>query len=150
MYFATPRVEVTFSDQAVGSLFFAWDTNSRIYRGSIEPGGAMGDYGDIFPDSNFFMNLDWSNVGADKNHCIQIVPKWPVTRIYIRADGEIDQSSTSGTDSDQLRPCPMRVSEHKQPPAVAEAECNTGCVAKTKCNIPPSARFCHAIYRTQY
>ena len=38
-------------------------------------------------------------------HCVNITPKWPNTDIYLDANGDIDLSEGSGTDSDRLKQC---------------------------------------------
>jgi hypothetical protein len=102
-YMGQPRVEVYYSDTANSQLDFIWNTTHSIYRGTIGPGGATGDSGHIFPDESFFMFFEWT--ASKKHHCLKINPKWPTTRIYIRADGTVDSSSKSGTDLDRLSSC---------------------------------------------
>ncbi|MCY1400628.1 hypothetical protein D9M71_157230 [compost metagenome] len=45
----------------------------------------------------------WNDVGF--RHCVNITPKWPNTHIYLDANGNIDHSEPSGTDSDRLKKC---------------------------------------------
>lgn len=103
-YMGQPRVEVYYSDTAKSQLDFVWNNTHVIYRGTILPGGATGDSGHIFPDESFFMFFEWT--ASKKHRCLKINPKWPTTKIYIRADGTIDSSSKSGTDLDRLSFCP--------------------------------------------
>lgn len=103
-YIALPRVHVYYSDSANSQLDFVWNTQNRIYRGEILPGGVTADSGHIFPDEKFTMVLDWT--ALRRNHCALIIPKWPITNIYIGPDGTIDRSHEGGTDVEQLRPCP--------------------------------------------
>jgi hypothetical protein len=102
-YVALPRVHVYYSDKGIGQLDFVWNTQNRIYRGEIAPGGVTADSGHIFPDKEFSMVLDWT--ASRKNHCIMINPKWPTTSIYIGPDGNIDVNEGSGTDVDRLYKC---------------------------------------------
>ncbi|WP_243244453.1 hypothetical protein [Pseudomonas maioricensis] len=103
-YVALPRVHVYYSEQGSSQLDFVWNTQNRIYRGEIRPGGVTADAGHIFPDEEFLMVLDWT--ASKRNHCIMINPQWPTTSIYIGADGNIDMSEGSGTDVERLSKCP--------------------------------------------
>jgi hypothetical protein len=57
-----------------------------------------------FPDDNFFMEISWWSKSV-RAHCVNITPKWPNTDIYLDANGDIDLSEDSGTDSDRLKQC---------------------------------------------
>lgn len=103
-YVTVPRVVIYFSEDGTGELKFVLNTKHEIFRGRIHPGESTGGPGHLFPDENFFMQLDWNNL--DKRHCIRINPEWPTTNIVIAADGTIDRGQGSGTDTDRLTPCP--------------------------------------------
>jgi hypothetical protein len=103
-YVAVPRVKVYFSDEGSGKFEFVLNTQNDIFRGEIFPGESTGGPGHLFPDDNFFMRLDWT--ASNKSHCIMISPNWPTTNVYIAADGNLDKSSSSGTDLEQLDKCP--------------------------------------------
>ena len=103
-YVAVPRVNVYFSEKGSGKLEFVLNAQHDIFRGEILPGESTGGPGQLLPDDNFFMRLDWTV--SNKSHCIMINPNWPTTNIYIAADGTLDKSSSSGTDLEQLDKCP--------------------------------------------
>lgn len=93
LYFvATPNVIIEFSEHAKSPLGYIFDTQGRIFKRKLEPGGTTGDAGYIFPDKNFYMMLSYRYEG--KNHCINIKPKWPEIVIYIGADGYVDSDRT--------------------------------------------------------
>ncbi|AUG42163.1 hypothetical protein CXP47_20520 [Pseudomonas chlororaphis] len=106
-YVATPTVIVYYPKEAKEKLGSVWNTQHRIYRGGrggLYPGEVTLDFGHIFPNENFFMEFYW---WGDKirNHCVNITPKWPTTRIYLDVDGNIDTRPGSGTDTDRLKQC---------------------------------------------
>jgi hypothetical protein len=103
-YVSVPRVKVYVSEKGSGKLQFVLNTQHDIFRGEILPGESTGGPAHLFPDDDFFMRLDWT--ASKKSHCVMINPKWPTTSIYIGADGAVDQSPGSGTDSDRLEECP--------------------------------------------
>ncbi|RCL27008.1 hypothetical protein C6A77_10715 [Pseudomonas sp. AFG_SD02_1510_Pfu_092] len=98
-YVATPHVSFHFSDKGQGRLGYILNVQDDISKGEIFPGEATGGGGHIFPDDQFFMQLDWTNRG--KWHCIRAKPKWPQVDIYIGADGALD----SRTDSRFIEAC---------------------------------------------
>lgn len=100
---ATPWVSIQFSNEGQGSLDFVISTQDEIYRREIKPGGVTGRHGHIFPDDDFFMQIDWSYAG--QNHCFSVNPKWPSTHIYIGPDGTVDRRPGSDTDLESLTPC---------------------------------------------
>jgi hypothetical protein len=102
---ALPRVHLYYSKGGSEDLSFVWDTQHRVYRGQIRPGGITGDTGHIFPQDDFFMVLFWSRPGRPRQ-CVSILPKWPFTSIYIDAEGDIDMSTDGGTDISRLKACP--------------------------------------------
>ncbi|RZO08833.1 hypothetical protein EKG40_10755 [Pseudomonas moorei] len=104
-YVSVPRVKVYYSDEAAGKLEFVLNTQHDIFRGEISPGQSTGGPGHLFPDDNFFMQFDWTV--SQKSHCVIISPVWPTTRLYIGADGALNSSPNSGTDSDRLKECPL-------------------------------------------
>lgn len=85
---------------------FVLNTQHDIFRGEIFPGQSTGGPGHLVANDDFFMRFDWTASG--KSHCIAINPKWPTTSIYIGADGSLDSSHASGTDSDRLKECPQK------------------------------------------
>lgn len=99
-----PTATVHYSKHAVEELRLIWNVQHRIYKGGMPPGSSTRDHGFLFPDENFFMMFDWW--GKNVRHCVSITPKWPNTHIYLDANGDIDRSEGSGTDIDQLKPCP--------------------------------------------
>jgi hypothetical protein len=103
-YVSVPRVKIYFSEKGSGDLKFVLNTEHDIFRWKISPGDSTGGPARLFADDNFFMQFDWSNL--DKTRCVRIHPKWPTTKIYIGADGEIDRGPDSGTDVDHLSNCP--------------------------------------------
>lgn len=106
-YIATPTVIVRYSKDATEKLGAVWNTQDRVYRsgrGGLYPGETSVDYGDIFPDGEFFMELYWWG-DKTRDHCVNITPKWPRTHIYLDKNGDIDRSEGSGTDTDRLKQC---------------------------------------------
>ncbi|WP_223457792.1 MULTISPECIES: hypothetical protein [unclassified Pseudomonas] len=102
-YVTVPRVKIYFSEEGNGKMEFILNTQHDIFRGDISPGESTGGAGHLFPDDDFFMRLDWT--ASNKSHCVMISPSWPTTSIYIAADGVLDKSPSSGTDSDRLKQC---------------------------------------------
>lgn len=92
-----------FSDKGQGRLGYILNVQDDISKGEIYPGEATGRAGHIFPNDQFFMQLDWNNRG--KWHCIRAKPKWPRVDIYIGADGAID-SRTDGRFIEACGPFP--------------------------------------------
>lgn len=103
-YVTVPRVVIYFSEHGAGEMKFVLNTEHDIFKWRIYPGESTGGPGHLFADENFFMQLDWSNLG--KRRCIRINPKWPTTNIFIAADGSIDMSKEGGTHVDRLSKCP--------------------------------------------
>lgn len=106
-YVATPTVTVHYSKEATENLGVVWNTENRIYRsgrGGLYPGETSMDFGHIFPDEGFFMEFYWWGKKT-RNHCVNITPKWPTTHIYLDANGDIDRSEDSGTDTYRLKQC---------------------------------------------
>jgi hypothetical protein len=101
---ALPTVTIHYSENGREELRYIWNVQHRIYKGGMQPGGGTADNGFLFPDDDFFMEISWwsKNVRA---HCVNITPKWSNTNIYLDANGDIDLSEGSGTDSDRLRQC---------------------------------------------
>ena len=101
---ALPTVTIHYSENGREELRYIWNVQDRIYKGGMQPGGGTVDNGFLFPDDGFFMEISWwsKNVRA---HCVNITPKWPNTDIYLDANGDIDRSEGSGTDSDRLKQC---------------------------------------------
>ncbi|WP_256666102.1 hypothetical protein [Pseudomonas sp. SK] len=98
-YVATPRVSFHFTDKGQGRLGYILNVQDNISKGEIYPGETTGGTGHIFPNNQFFMQLDWNNRG--KWHCIRAKPRWPRIHIYIGPDGAID----SRTDSRFIEAC---------------------------------------------
>jgi hypothetical protein len=103
-YVSVPRVKVYFSEEGVEQLSFVLNTQHDIFRGEISPGHSTGGPGHIFKDDNFFMQFDWAV--SERSHCIRMIPEWPVTSIYIGADGSLDSSRTNAVNSGRLTECP--------------------------------------------
>ncbi len=99
-----PTATVHYSKNGKEDLKYIWNVQHRIYKGDMPPGGAFSDHGFLFPDENFFMMVDWWGKNV-RHHCVSITPKWPITHIYLDANGDIDSSEGSGTDIDRLKPC---------------------------------------------
>jgi hypothetical protein len=70
----------------------------------MPPGSSTTDHGFLFPDEKFFMEISWWSNDV-RPHCINITPKWPNTHIYLDANGDIDLSEGSGSDSDRFKQC---------------------------------------------
>ncbi|WP_147472396.1 hypothetical protein [Pseudomonas syringae group genomosp. 3] len=100
----TPDATVFYSGAGRQSIGVIWDTNGRIYRSDMHPGGGTSDWGDIFSDEHFFMRFEWRG-GTTGPRCIEITPTLLGTRIYIDANGNLDTRPGSKTDKDQIRPC---------------------------------------------
>lgn len=98
-YLATPQVSFHFSENGQGRLGYILNVQHGISKGDIYPGETTGGAGHIFPNSQFFMEFDWTNAG--QSHCIRVKPKWPSTDVYIGADGAID----SRTDGARIEAC---------------------------------------------
>jgi hypothetical protein len=101
---ALPTVTVHYSKDAKDELRYIWNVQDRVFKGRMQPGGGTRDYGFLFPDEKFFMEISWWNDGALR-HCVNVTPKWPNTHIYLDANGDIDRSEGSGTDSGRLKQC---------------------------------------------
>lgn len=101
---ALPTATVHYSKDAKEELRYIWNVQDRIFKGRMQPGGGTRDYGSLSPDEKFFMEISWWN-DKDLRHCVNITPKWPNTHIYLDANGDIDHSEGSGTDSDRLKQC---------------------------------------------
>ena len=99
-----PAATVHYSKNGVDELRFIWNVQHRIYKGRLPPGSSTRDYGFLFPDEKFFMEISWWN-DKDLRHCVNISPKWSTTHIYLDANGDIDHSEGIGTDSDGLKQC---------------------------------------------
>lgn len=100
-----PTATVHYSKDGKEELKYIWNVQHRIYKGDMfRPGSAISDNGFLFPDENFFMEVDWWGKSI-RHHCVSITPKWPNTHIYLDANGEIDSSEGSGTNMDRLKPC---------------------------------------------
>lgn len=99
-----PSATVHYSKNGVEELRFIWNVQHRIYKGRLPSGSSTRDHGFLFPDEKFFMEISWWN-DNDLRHCVNITPKWPNTHIYLDANGDIDHSERSGTDSDRLKQC---------------------------------------------
>ena len=103
-YYAPPRVVIYYSKDGREELSYILNIQHRNDKGTLAPGETTGNTGHIFPDEKFFMEFYWwSDKG--RNHCVNITPKWPNTHIYLDANGDIDHSEGSGTDSDRLKQC---------------------------------------------
>jgi hypothetical protein len=106
-YVLTPTVTVHYSKEASEELRAVWNTQHRIYRsgrGGLYPGEISTDYGHIFPDEDFFMEFYWWGKKT-RNHCVNIIPRWPTTHIYLDVNGDIDRSKGHGGDVDRLKQC---------------------------------------------
>lgn len=101
---AVPTVTVHYSNEGREEFRYIWNVQHRIYKGRMLPGGGTFDYGPLFPDDKFFMEIYWWNDNVSRQ-CVNITPKWPDTNIYLDANGNIDHSEGSGTDSDRLKQC---------------------------------------------
>jgi hypothetical protein len=99
-----PTATVHYSRNGIDELRFIWNVQHRIYKGGLPPGSSTRDHGFLFPDDKFFMEISWWNDNALR-HCVNITPKWPNTHIYLDANGDIDYSKSSATDSDRLKQC---------------------------------------------
>jgi hypothetical protein len=101
---ALPTVNIYYPEDAKGELKYIWNVQDRVFKGRMQPGGGTRDYGFLFPDEKFFMEISWWDDGTLR-HCVNITPKWPNTHIYLDANGHIDRSEGSGTDSHRLKQC---------------------------------------------
>jgi hypothetical protein len=103
---ALPGVSVYYSKEGREELSYIWNVQHRIYKGQMAPGGGAFDTGFIFPDDEYFMTFDWWSTQGNGHHCVSITSRWRNTNIYLDANGNIDLSEGSGTDSDRLEKCP--------------------------------------------
>lgn len=101
---STPDVTLHYSENATSELSYIWNTHHRTFKRRLLPGETTGDYGAIFQDEDFFMEVYWWDSG-NISGCVRIDPKWPETHIYLKADGRVDTSPAGGTDVDRLSPC---------------------------------------------
>lgn len=99
-----PVATVHYSKNGEDELRFIWNVQHRIYKGGMFPGSSTRDYGFLFPDDRFFMEISWwsENIRA---HCVNITPTWSNTHIYLDANGDIDRSEGSGTDAARFKQC---------------------------------------------
>ena len=102
--YVLPTATVHYSKHGVEELRLIWNVQHRIYKGGMPPGSSTRDHGFLFPDEKFFMEISWWSKNI-RPHCVNITPKWPNTHIYLDANGDIDHSEGSGTDSDRLKQC---------------------------------------------
>lgn len=103
-YYAPPRVEIYYSKDGHEDLKYILNTQHHNDKGTLAPGETTGNTGHIFPDEEFFMEFYWWNDNG-RNHCVNITPKWPITKIHLDLNGNIDSSKESGTDVDRLNHC---------------------------------------------
>ncbi len=101
---STPDVTLHYSENATSELSYIWNTHHRTFKRRLLSGETTGDYGAIFQDEDFFMEVYWRDSG-NISGCVRIDPKWPETHIYLKADGRVDTSPAGGTDVDRLYPC---------------------------------------------
>lgn len=105
-YLASPVVAVNFSHEGREEFRYIWNTQHRIYKGEMPiGGGATVEWGDIFPDKDFFMRFDWwTDKGAQR--CFYVTPKWGRTiDIYLDASGRIDTAKTDPDIITRLKQC---------------------------------------------
>lgn len=103
-YYAPPRVYIYYSKDGAKDISYILNTQHQNLKGNLLPGETTGDVGHIFPDDEFFMELYWWR-DKERGHCVNVTPKWPNTHIYLDANGDIDSSEGSGTDSGRLKQC---------------------------------------------
>jgi hypothetical protein len=101
---ALPTVTIHYTKHAKEEIKYIWNVQHRIFKGQMKPGGGTRDYGFLFPSEKFFMEVSWWDNNVLR-HCVNITPKWPNTHIYLDANGDIDLSEGSGTDTDRLKQC---------------------------------------------
>jgi hypothetical protein len=105
-YFASPVVAVNFSHDGQEEFRYIWNTQHRIYKGDMPPGGGSSvEVSHIFPDEDFFMMFFW---WTDKGfqRCIDITPKWGrMIDIYLDAAGRIDTTKTTADVIARLKKC---------------------------------------------
>ncbi|MBA1231886.1 hypothetical protein G7013_19755 [Pseudomonas viridiflava] len=105
-YLATPVVAVNFSHEGKEEFRYIWNVQHQIYKGKMpKGGGASVEWGDIFPDDNFFMRFDWwTDKGTQR--CFYVTPKWGRTiDVYLDAEGRIDASKTDPDFANRLKQC---------------------------------------------
>jgi hypothetical protein len=100
-----PNATVHYDKNGTEELRYIWNVQHRIYKGRLPPGASTTDQGFLFPDEKFFMMFDWQNKDG-RPRCVYITPSWFGTHMYLNANGDIDHSEGSATDSDRLKPCP--------------------------------------------
>ena len=99
-----PSATLHYPKSAKQELRHIWNVEDRIYKGSLVPGQSSSDNGFLFPNEDFFMQVDWW--GAGVSGCAIITPTWKGTDIYLDENGDFDRSEGNLTDWKYLRPCP--------------------------------------------
>ena len=70
----TPDVTLHYSENATSELSYIWNTHHRTFKRRLLPGETTGDYGAIFQDEDFFMEVYWWDSG-NISGCVRIDPK---------------------------------------------------------------------------
>ncbi|KFE47434.1 hypothetical protein IV03_09185 [Pseudomonas congelans] len=108
-YLASPVVAVNFSHEGKDEFRYIWNTQHQIYKGDMPAGGGSAvEWGQIFPDKDFFMRFDW---WTDKGfqRCFYVTPKWGrMIDIYLDDIGRIDTAKTAPDVIARLKQCPGR------------------------------------------
>lgn len=102
-YVTVPTFEIEFSKDASDRLRFVMVNGSDIYNSGILPGESIGGAGRLFSNKDFEIEFSWRY--ADRDTCYRIVPTWPVTKVYLDRNGEIDSTQEGNADITRLRPC---------------------------------------------
>lgn len=85
-------------------LGYHWNVQNRTYKGVLPPGASTSDEGFLFPDDDFFMQVDWWRGRIDG--CAIVTPTWKGTNIYLDETGDFDRSEGNLTDWEHLARCP--------------------------------------------
>jgi hypothetical protein len=107
-YVATPRAILHLAEGGVREVRYQWNTNNRIYRGTLHAGRRATEPGELFPKEDFYMVVDWWRSQDDIGRCVMVTPVWYGTNIYLNADGDVAQGPDSGTDLERIKICTVQ------------------------------------------
>lgn len=103
-YFATPKATLYYPEDGEDEIFYRWNTHDRIYRGTLYSGMKSIEPGELFPEEDFFMVVEWWRNRVYWG-CAKVSPKWYGTDLYLSKNGDLDISPEGPTDVDRVMLC---------------------------------------------